>query len=55
MARKVEMNRAETAMLSGMMPTHICTAAMLASGKAAAICATMGTGTSMPMMHMAAA
>ncbi len=45
---------AESAIHSGMMPMHIWTAAMFASGKLFAIEDKMGTGTSIPIMHIAA-
>ena len=46
---------ADSAIINGMMPMIIWTAAMFSSGNAAATEATMGTGTNMPIMHMAAA
>ena len=49
-----ETNMAESAIHSGMMPMHIWTAAMFASGKLFAIEDKMGTGTSIPIMHIAA-
>ena len=50
-----ETSMADSAIINGMMPMIIWTAAMFSLGNAAATEATMGTGTNMPIMHMAAA
>ena len=54
-AKSDDTSMAEIAMNRGMMLTTICTAAMFSLGKVAATCATIGTGTNMPMMLKAAA